>query len=685
MMKGFGRMEENPADKLRLEINNLEEKIARMERDNAPLQQLIGMIPDGLMVVDGKGIILFVNPGMAKIFGRSATEMIGRKYSDPRWRFRCIDEERIEEDPVFGWIMKAGQSLADKSCVMDAPSGPKKALLINANPCFDVSGSIIAIAAFVRDLTEQLHLREENREIRNVYERLTQYADEVIIHVQADSGKVMYINEAAHRIFGYSLEEYLADPGLAMRVFHKNYVKDWVRATGALDAGMDVLRNLHVEGVAKDGQTVILEFTAIAVRDSSGRIEYFESLGRDVTVRRFMEAELAKAQKLESIGLLAGGIAHDFNNILTSVFGSLAMARMDVAADSPAYQRLVAAEEHCERAKTLTRKLLTYSRSGSQQRKTVSIATVLRDATVFTLSGKNIQCAFNLPEGLWSAQIDEGQMHQVVHSLVTNAAEAMPLGGAIEVGALNVVLTAQQVPSLRGGRYVKWYVRDQGAGISGAHMKKLFDPYFTTKQMGSLKGMGLGLAIVYSIVKSHEGMITVESTPGDGTTFTVYIPATNGESHEPKPAMTGKKPSDEKHKVLLIDDEKILLDVTGSMLVHLGYEVATATSHDEAIDIYSQSKEANAPFSLVIMDLTMRGDEGGETAIRRWQSVHPDVKAVISSGYVHDPAIEEYWKYGFVGAMVKPYSLTELKGALEKILAEKRNEVVPDMFGTAGK
>ena len=207
-------------------------------------------------------------------------------------------------------------------------------------------------------------------------------------------------------------------------------------------------------------------------------------------------------------------------------------------------------------------------------------------------------------------------------------------------------------------------------GIPKEHMKKLFDPYFTTKQMGNIKGLGLGLAICYSIVKNHDGLITVDSELASGTIFTVYIPAVDEENSERNPGANAEIKTGARHKILLIDDEQILLDVTSSMLIHLGYAVATARCHKEALDIYGKAKEAGQPFSLIILDLTMRGDEGGETAIRRWLTIHPEVKAVISSGYSRDPVIEEYWKYGFAGAIAKPYTLAELEKALAKIMAK---------------
>jgi len=655
------------------EAQQLQSDVVELKEIKGNLEHLLYMVTEGLLILNRDGRITYVNKALENIVGYKSAEMIGSHYSDPRWNLFCVDDSGSKRVSVFQSVFETGRDVADRICRMESKEARQKIFTVNATVHHDRQGKMVAVAAILRDSTELNRVKAENVEIRSVYERLAQYADEAIFRIQADNGQIVYINDSAEKILGYSLDDYCSDPGIQSSVINKNHLKNWTNVLGNVAGAKDVLKNVVIECMARDGRTVILETTVIAVRDAKGATLYFECLGRDVTVRRFMEAELAKAQKLESIGLLAGGIAHDFNNILTAVFGSLALAKMDVMPDSPVYTRLVTAEEHCMKAKALTRKLLTYSRGGSPQRKTASIANVIQEAVNFTLSGKNINAEFDLPDGLWSAQIDEGQMHQVVHSLVSNACEAMPQGGTIEVGAENVKLTADEIPSLAAGHYVLWYVKDQGVGISQDHLKKIFDPYFTTKQMGSVKGMGLGLAICYSIVKSHEGMITVESTPGVGTIFTVYIPSSNGEKSTLRPAAGADAVSGARKKVLLIDDEQILLDVTGSMLKHLGYDVTTAKSHAEAMDAYSEARQAGQPYSLIIMDLTMRGDEGGEIAIRRWKGEYPEVKAVISSGYMNDPVIEEYWKYGFVGAMVKPYSLFELKSSLEKILSIGNN------------
>lgn len=656
---------------LQSEIQRLASSNKTLKESNEELRHLLYMVADGLMMINKEGWITFVNQALKKMIGSESRDMIGSRYDDPRWNLIDHDAPPAAQEPVFQKVFETGRGWVDHMCRLQ---DTERVFLVNTTVHHDDQGRMAGIAAAVRDCSELYRVRAENREMKSVYDRFTHYADEAIFRIEAASGRIVYINEAARTILGYTLDDYASDSRVRMKVISDDQLRTWLSDAGQSVGGKNVLRNIDVACTGSEGQTILLEFTVIAVRNDAGAIQYLECIGRDITVRRFMEAELAKAQKLESIGLLAGGIAHDFNNIMTAVFGSLALAKMESIPESPVYMRLVAAEEQCMKARALTRKLLNYSRGGSPQRKTASIAGVIGDAVQFSLSGKNIDCRFDFPDGLWSAQIDEGQMHQVVHSLVSNAAEAMPQGGRIEIGARNVDLIENQVIPLKAGRYIQWYVRDHGVGISQEHMKKIFDPYFTTKQMSSVKGMGLGLAICYSIVKSHDGMITVESTPGAGTVFTVYIPASNGEKDDKKPAAAQEKPADVKKNILLIDDEKILLDVTGSMLKHIGYNVVTASTHSEAMERYRQGEEDGNPFALIIMDLTMRGDEAGEMAIRRWKDQFPEVKAVISSGYMNDPVIEEYWKYGFVGAMVKPYSLTDLKDSLEKILAGKGRE-----------
>jgi len=653
-------------------MTDSKETSAMLKETKAQLQSLMETMTEGIIFLDKTQKITCINSALERMLGIGRNKIVGSYFRDVRWRFMLLDGEKVREDDlIFDEILERGQTFYAKEYIWEIYGGKRFILSINAAPCVDENNNIIGALAVMTDITERQRIKDEAQEIKEVYERLTRYADEAIFRLQAENRKVIYINEAAEKILGYSLADFLSKPDLPVKSILPEYYPIFTKAFKELEEGRNVVRDMVLGIKTKEGRTVMMEFTTIAVRDKNNNINYYEALGRDITVRRFLEQELAKSQKLESIGLLAGGIAHDFNNILTVILGLLGLAKMDTQPSSSLYEKLNQAEDHCLKAKSLTHRLLTYSRSGSLVRKTASIGKILREATNFALSGKNAKCKFNIADGLWSAQINEGQMHQVVHYLVINAVEAMPDGGIIEIDAQNATLAGNQVPPLPAGNYIKWHVKDHGMGIPKEHMQKLFDPYFTTKQMGNIKGMGLGLAICYSIIKSHEGLISVESEPGYGTTFTVYIPALAEESMENKPESEEETQFVQKHRILLIDDEKILLDVTSSMLDHLGYEVTTAENHKEALNIYREAKDTGRPFSLIIMDLTMRDNEGGDTAIRKWSALYPEVKAVISSGYANDPVIEDYEKYGFVGAMIKPYTLIELKKTLEKILSAR--------------
>jgi PAS domain S-box-containing protein len=646
-----------------------------LKESNEQLASLIEMISEGIAIIDKTGKIIFVNSVLEKMMGINRRQIIGSNYIDPRWIIKSGDDRlKYDHDFTFKRILKTGKAATAHEHILEVAGGKRMHISANAAPYRDENGNIVGVIIALTDATERNQAKAQIKEIKDIYQRLARYADEAIFRIQVEDSKMIYINEAAENILGYTLADYLADPSLFASLILPDYHPGWIKAVEEMKKGRDAIKNIVLGIVAKDGRTVMMEFTAVAAPNENGVINHMEVLGRDVTHHRFLEQELAKSQKLEAIGLLAGGIAHDFNNILTAVIGSLSLAKMETKPAGRLYERLSQAEDHCMKAKSLTRRLLTYSRSGSSVRKTASLAQVLQEAASFALSGKNIKCKFDLANNLWPVLIDEGQMHQVVHYLVTNAAEAMPDGGTIEIGAQNLTADNGHIPHLRAGNYVKWYVKDHGVGIPKEHMKKLFDPYFSTKQMGSIKGIGLGLAICYSIVKSHEGLINVESQPGVGTEFTVYIPALDEENGENKTPAEKTQPTAAKHKILLIDDEKILLDVTSSMLAHLGYEVKTAACHEDALDIYMEAKETGQPFSLIIMDLTIRGNEGAETAIRKWLAIHPEVRVVISSGYANDPVIEDFSNYGFVGAIVKPYTLMELKTTLEKILA--RNDSI---------
>ncbi|HOO72100.1 MAG TPA: PAS domain S-box protein [Spirochaetota bacterium] len=382
---------------------------------------------------------------------------------------------------------------------------------------------------------------------------------------------------------------------------------------------------------------------------------------RDITEKIKMEAELVKAQKIDSLGVFAAGIAHDFNNLLTAIIGNISLARLTVPEDASVSQILEEAENISLRARELTTQLLTFSKGGAPIKKLTSLNSLLSDTANFVLSGSNVKAELSLPEDLWNAEIDETQISQVVHNIILNARQAMPEGGYLSITADNVHVGPTAKIPLHEGKYIKIAISDQGIGIPEENIQKIFDPYFTTKTLGS----GLGLTITYSIIKKHDGHISVESGPGEGTMFTIYLPA----SEKKYTDIRNKQVAGEVKggRLLLMDDDEAVLDVTEKMLVKLGFEVSRARTGEEAIALYEKAFFENRRYDVVIMDLTIPGGMGGKKAVEAIIKIDPNVRAVVSSGYSNDPVMANYRDYGFCGVVVKPFRFNELVAVLSKI------------------
>lgn len=393
----------------------------------------------------------------------------------------------------------------------------------------------------------------------------------------------------------------------------------------------------------------------------------------DVTERQQIEDELLKVRKLESIGVLAGGIAHDFNNLLTVIMGNTALARRQLPPDHAIQNFLRLSDNAANRARDLTKRLLTFAKGGDPIRSVTDLRAILTEVVEFVLHGSNVRCHLDIPESLWAADVDSGQIGQVFQNLVVNADQAMPDGGVIKISCRNERIGRDGMGALLAGDYIRIDITDQGHGIAREHLKRVFDPYFTTKEMDSSKGSGLGLAIVHSIIRKHSGAIDVESSPGAGTTFTLHIPARSGETavaSPPSPALTA--PQDDTVSsglVLVMDDEEMVRDVAGAMLEHLGYEVLMADDGGQAIDIYRRCLSEGRPPDVVLMDLTVPGGLGGEKAAAGILALDETARIIVSSGYSTNGVFENYQEYGFCGIAGKPYRMTELSATINEALA----------------
>jgi signal transduction histidine kinase/CheY-like chemotaxis protein/uncharacterized protein YdeI (BOF family) len=403
------------------------------------------------------------------------------------------------------------------------------------------------------------------------------------------------------------------------------------------------------------------------VRQQTGQIR--EQLERQAR----LEAEVERAARLESLGVLAGGIAHDFNNLLTVVIGNLSLALSDENLSKAIGGFLREIEQAAFRARDLTQQLLTFAKGGDPLRSTVALPELVRAAAESVLHGSNVRCDFEVLPGLWSADVDRDQITQAIQNVVINAMQAMPHGGVIRISLTNDEIAPGTKSALAGGRYIRVAIADSGTGIEAEILSRIFDPFFSTKKMGS----GLGLATAYSIIKRHEGCIEVQSALGQGAKFTLWLPATDGAPKPPsKPPLTPASTAEAAHlpaaRVLVMDDEEGIRHVVSVLLERLGLEPTVVKDGAEAVREFSAAQAAGRPFGLLILDLTIRGGMGGRETIEALRKLDSQVPAIVSSGYSNDPVLANFGDYGFQAIVPKPYAVNQLTETIRQLLSQRR-------------
>ena len=418
--------------------------------------------------------------------------------------------------------------------------------------------------------------------------------------------------------------------------------------------------------ISRDGSERIIADSGAPIRDVTGTVVGAVLVFRDVSEQQRLEERSRRIDKLEAVGQLAGGLAHDFNNLLMGIFGNIELAEIELPPSHPSLTYLQAAHESLDNARLLTGRLLTFAKGGAPVLETVDLRSRICDLVKFHLAGSNVAARFDIPPDLWPVKADKGQIAEVVSNLTVNAKEAMPHGGTLHVHASNMTdMRDTATPELCGNR-VKLVFRDEGVGIPPSIIGKIFDPYFTTKRTGC----GLGLATVHGIITKHKGHMAVESTPGKGTTFSVFIPA---DSPEHLPALPEQTPVSEATarvagRILLMDDDAMILRTTARMIERAGYTVETAADGREAIAKCAEAMKAGKPFDAAIFDLTVPGGMGGKEAIGELLKLAPSVRVIVSSGYSSDPVLSDYVKYGFSGYLAKPFNQQELNASLLRVL-----------------
>ncbi len=483
------------------------------------------------------------------------------------------------------------------------------------------------------------------------------------------NGRPVYANPAFLKLLGYTEEEYsnldwtdiIADSALNAHLIDLHH-------QGTRSAHGPAHR-LECELTTKGGSTVtVLVSAAMTV---SGERRDLIAMISDVTKQKELEAELARAHKLEALGVLAGGIAHDFNNILATILGSVTLAKRAARRDPQGASRLKSLLESAQkatlRAKDLTGQLLTFSKGGDPVVKSTSLKEVLLEAAEFALIETTVEQSIEIADDLWPANVDTSQISQVFSNLIINANQAMPDGGTISIRAENLVDESGDRPLLQHTRYVHVAVSDTGIGIEEEVLPRIFDPYFTTKPDGN----GLGLATSFSIVRRHGGQITVRSQQGYGTTFDVYLPAA-GHDAAPTRATPWPVPQGGAGRILVMDDDAAVLQIATDMLEELGYEVTQTSTGEQAVTRYKERAGTDRPFDVVMMDLTVPGAMGGREAIEHLLAFDPTVTAIVLSGYNDDPVIADYQRFGFKGRMKKPFTLEEMDRVIRHTRAAAR-------------
>jgi PAS domain S-box-containing protein len=631
----------------------------KLRESQKRFQALVETTGDFIWEMNLNGVYTYCSPQIEKLWGLKPEEMLGKTPFD-----LLPPEDREQAIKAFSALSESSSPFMKMEVRSLDGTGRIKFLEISGVPFFDIAGKQYGYRGITRDITERKQAEENLKQSELKYRRIVETAMEGILQTDKD-GRIVFTNRRTLDMLGYAEQELIGQPYEKLK-----FAED-------LPALMEHRkeRRQGIPGLLesrykrKNGSEIWVFISATVIKDEKGQFDGIFNLITDITERRRLEEEQRKVAKLESIGLLAGGIAHDFNNILTAIMGNIGLAKMETEPGSELHDRMEEAEKASLRAKSLTQQLLTFSKGGAPVKKLASLSELLRETASFALRGSSVKCQFSIADDLWDAEIDEGQVSQVINNLVINARQAMPSGGTIEVRAENIVLAKEQglgknLP-LPEGKYARIVFTDHGIGIPEAQIDKIFDPFFTTKQTGS----GLGLSTSFSIIHNHGGHIGVESTLGVGSTFYIYLPAST------KTAATAKKEEREtikpvsKCRILVMDDEETVREIASRMLKHIGYEdIKLAIDGTEAIKIYSEALKAGKPFDVVILDLTIPGGMGGKETIKKLLEINPKVKAIVSSGYSSELDVAEYKGYGFKGAVGKPYTIEQLGQAMRELL-----------------
>jgi PAS domain S-box-containing protein len=650
-------------EQLNQEINGRQQAEKEFHRIENRFREMADNIREVFWLFDGiNQKMIYVSPAYETIWGRSVEDLCNR---DEEWVESIYPDDLEHAKESFQTIAQTtGGKIREYRIVR--PDGSVRWISDRGFPIRDESGKVVRIAGIAEDITGRKQAEMALRESEERFREMAELMPETIFEVNLD-GILTYVNRNAYNYFGYTQADFkngLKSQDMLIPKDRERAAVNTAKILEGKETGINEYTALRKDGstfpvmvhstpVFRDGRPVGLRGFIIDITDRKKAEEE----------RRKLEVQFQQAQRFEALGTLAGGIAHDFNNLLMNIQGNTSLMLCEIKTSHPYYNMLKNIEKQVKSGALLTRQMLGYARKGKFDVKAIELNRVLNEnAETFGRTRKEITIEKDFENDLFAIEADRGQIEQVLLNLFVNAADAMPGGGHLHLKTKNVshlnIKSDQYEP--QPGNYVQLTISDSGIGMEQHTLDHIFDPFFTTKEMG--RGTGLGLASVYGIIKSHDGYIDVTSEKGQGTTFTIFLPATQKAAEDQTDAAAELIRGD--GTLLVVDDEELVLDVAANMLEELGYTALKAHSGTEAVDIFNAHRDE---IKLVLLDIIMP-DMGGSEVYDKIKMINPDVKVLLASGYSVDGQAIELLERGCDGFMQKPFTMEELSGKVEQIL-----------------
>jgi PAS domain S-box-containing protein len=641
------------------------------------------LFPQCILVVDDEGRIVFVNDSLKNWLGYEKEDVLGK----PTFTLPMIRESSYSAIIENFQLRMKGEHVPLYEIELIKETGEVEIA--------EVSGALIPgdkphALIILRNVTEEKRILEalekREREYRFLFEEspvslweedlsgVKRYVEELKMEYIGDLHKylmknpaelekclglikVLRVNKAGLEIYG--IEDKNQPPRLEDTFYEESY-GPFIEALCAVSEGASRYQNI-IWRKKVTGEKILLALRMIAAPGHERTYDKVLVSLTDITENNRIEEKLAKADKLESLGILAGGIAHDFNNILSAIMGNISLAGME-AINPEVRDMLKEAEDAVDKARGLTQQLLTFSRGGAPIMKPANVQEIIEEMTRFSLRGSSVKYEFDFVDDLEFARVDEGQIDQVVNNLVINAVQAMPKGGTIYIQGRNVEAARVNTIPHENGKYIEIGIRDTGTGIEPGIIGKIFDPFFSTKENGN----GLGLSSCYSIIKRHGGFIEVNSELGKGTLFLIYLPAYQKSLRKEKPDPCKTRRG--KGCILAIDDDEAIRRIYKITLEKLGYRVELAKDGKEGLEKFRQGCKCKDHFDAAIIDLTIPGEGGGSEILKDLKAINPNIRAIVASGYHDNPVVSCYKEYGFVERISKPFTVSQLSQTVSRAL-----------------